>query len=95
MVGGGEGVSVDISGLSMAGHSYSGIQGYSDMEQEGGGHPWTEDGHGYCGIQGYTLTWSRGGWTSLDYPWMVRITLASTNTLIWGWWTSLDWSQTG
>ena len=29
---------VDIPGLSMDGHSYSGIQGYSDM---GGGEGWT------------------------------------------------------
>ena len=50
---------VDIPGLSVDGHSYSGIRGYSDM---GGG----------------------GGWTSLDYPWMVTVTLASADTLTWG-----------
>ena len=52
----GGGGRVDIPGLSMDGHSYSGIHGYSD---KGGG----------------------GGWSSLDYPWMVRVTLASADTL--------------
>ena len=64
--GGGEG------GLSMDGHSYSGIRGYSDKGGE--------------------------GWTSLDYPWMVRVTPAYRDTLMLGWggggggmWTSLDY----
>ena len=64
--GGGGGGRVDIPGLSVVGHSYFGICGYSDM---GGG-------------------W----WTSLDYPWMVTVTLASADT--WGGgggWTSLDY----
>ena len=50
---------VDIPGLSMDDHSYSGIRGYSD---KGGG----------------------GGWTSLDYPWMIIVTLASADTLTRG-----------
>ena len=33
---------VDIPGLSMDGHGYSGIRGYSDKWGGGeGGHPWT------------------------------------------------------
>ena len=52
---------VDIPGLSMDGHSYSGIHGYYDK----GGGGWE-------------------GWTSLDYPWMVTVTLASANTLTRG-----------
>ena len=51
---------VDIPGLSMDGHCYSGTRGYSD---KGGGG---------------------GGWTSLDYPWMVTVTLASADTLTRG-----------
>ena len=51
---------VDIPGLSMDGHSYSGMRGYSD--KGGGGE----------------------GWTSLDYPWMVTVTLASADTLTRG-----------
>ena len=64
---------VDIPGLSMDGHSYSGIRRYSD----GGGE----------------------GWTSLDYPWMVTVTLASVDTLTRGGgkgghpWTIHGWSQ--
>ena len=50
---------MDIPGLSVDGHSYSGIHGYSNME---GGE----------------------GWTSLEYPWMVRVTLAYRDTLTWG-----------
>ena len=42
---------MDIPGLSVDGHGYSGIHGYSDMG--GGGE----------------------GWTSLDYPWMVILTM--------------------
>ena len=34
---------MDISGLSMDGHSYSGIQRYSDIKREGG-RPWTIHG---------------------------------------------------
>ena len=57
---------VDIPGLSVDGHGYSGIRGYSDMGGE--------------------------GWTSLDYPWMVTVTLASVDTLTrGGGWTSLDY----
>ena len=59
--GGGGGGRVDIPGLSMDGHSYSGICGYSDKEGGGG-----------------------GGWSSLDYPWMVTVTLACADTLTGG-----------
>ena len=73
-VGGGGG-RVVIPGLSMDGHCYSGIRGYSD---KGGGGK---------------------GWTSLDYPWMVTVTLASADTLTRGGrgkgghpWTIHGWS---
>ena len=73
--GGGGGRRVDIPGLSMDGHCYSGIRGYSD--KGGGGE----------------------GWTSLDYPWMVTVTLASADTLTRGGggkgghpWTIHGWS---
>ena len=56
--GGGGGGVVDIPGLSMDGHSYSGIRGYSDGVGK--------------------------GLTSLDYPWMVIVTLASADTLTRG-----------
>ena len=56
--GGGGGGRVDIPGLSMDGHSYSDIRGYSDKGGE--------------------------GWTFLDYPWMVTVTLASADTLTRG-----------
>ena len=56
--GGGDGGRVVIPGLSMDGHGYSGIRGYSDKGGE--------------------------GWTSLDYPWMVTVTLASADTLTRG-----------
>ena len=43
-----------------------------------------------------TLTWGKG-WTFLDYPWMVTVTLASADTLTWGEggqpWTIRGWSQ--
>ena len=44
--GGGGGGRVDIPGLSMDGHCYSGIRGYSDKGGGGGkgGHPWTIHG---------------------------------------------------
>ena len=66
---------MDIPGLSMDGHCYSGIRGYSDKGGGGGGGE---------------------GWTSLDYPWMVTVTLASADTLTRGGgggegWTSLDY----
>ena len=60
----GGGGRVNIPGLSMDGHSYSGIRGYSD---KGG-----------------------GGWTSLDYPWMVRVTPAYRDTLTLGWGEDVD-----
>ena len=120
---------VDILGLSMDGHCYSGIRGYSD---KGGGGRWTSldypwmvtvtlasadtltrggggrvdilglsmDGHCYSGIRGYSdKGGGGGGWTSLDYPWMVTVTLASADTLTRGGgegghpWTIHGWSQ--
>ena len=38
---GGGGGRVDIPGLSVDGHSYSGIRGYSDMGGGKCGRPWT------------------------------------------------------
>ena len=76
--GGGGGVGrVDIPGLSMDGHCYSGIRGYSDKGGGGGGGE---------------------GWTSLDYPGMVTVTLASADTLTRGGedghpWTIHGWSR--
>ena len=72
---GGGGRRVDIPGLSMDGHGYSGIHGYSDRGGE--------------------------GWPSLDYPWMVTVTLASADTLTRGGggekgghpWTIHGWSR--
>ena len=49
------------------------------------------DGHSYSGIRGYSDKGGGEGWTSLDYPWMVTVTLASADTLTWGGWTSLDY----
>ena len=96
MGGGGGGGRVDIPGLSVDGHSYSGIRGYSDMGGGGGGgdkcgRPWTIRGWSVTLASADTLTWGGGGWTSLDYPWMVTGTLASADTLTWGGWTSLDY----
>ena len=104
-----------IPGLSLDGHGYSGIRGYSD--KGGGGEGWTSldypwmvtvtlasadtlttggeggrvdipglsmDGHGYSGIRGYSDKGGGEGWTSLDYPWMVTVTLASADTLTRG-----------
>ena len=43
------------------------------------------DGHGYSGIREYSdKGWGGEGWTSLDYPWMVVVTLASADTLTGG-----------
>ena len=53
--GGGGGGRVDILGLSMDGHGYSGIRGYSDKGGGEGGHPWTIHG------------WSRLLW----HPWIL------------------------
>ena len=33
------------------------------------------DGQSYSGIQGYSDK-GGGGWTSMDYPWMVTVTLS-------------------
>ena len=60
---------VDIPGLSMDGHNYSGIHGYSDM---GGGSVdipgLSMDGHGYSGIRGYSdMGEGEGG-----HPWTIR-----------------------
>ena len=77
---------VDIPGLSMDGHSYSGIRGYSDKGGGGGKGDipgLSMDGHSYSGIRGYSDK-GGGGWTSLDYPWMVTVTLASADTLTGG-----------
>ena len=96
---------MDIPGLSMDGHCYSGIRGYSD--KGGGGRVdipgLSMDGHGYSGIRGYSDKGGGGGgegWTSLDYPWMVTVALASTDTLTRGGggkgghpWTIHGWSQ--
>ena len=98
-----------IPGLSLDGHSYSGIRGYSDGGEGGWSsldYPWmvmvtlasadtltrgggrvdipglSMDGHSYSGMRGYSGR--GGGWTSLDYPWMVTVTLASADTLTWG-----------
>ena len=83
--GGEGGGRVVIPGLSMDGHCYSGIRGYSD---KGGGRVvipgLSMDGHGYSGIHGYSDKGGGGGWTSLDYPWMVTVTLASADTLTRG-----------
>ena len=96
-----------IPGLSLDGHSYSGIRGYSDRGGGGGGGVipgLSMDGHGYPGIRGYSDKGGGGGgggWTSLDYPWMVTVTLASADTLTRGGgegkgghpWTIREWSQ--
>ena len=46
------------------------------------------DGQSYSGIQGYSDVGGWGGrghhWTSLDYPWMVTVTLACADTLTLG-----------
>ena len=42
------------------------------------------DGHGYSGIRRYSDKGRGEGWTSLDYPWMVTVTLASVDTLTRG-----------
>ena len=42
------------------------------------------DGHSYSGIRGYSDKGGGEGWTSLDYPWMVTVTLASADTLTRG-----------
>ena len=42
------------------------------------------DGHCYSRMRGYSDKGGGGGWTSLDYPWMVTVTLASADTLTWG-----------
>ena len=92
-----------IPGLSMDGHGYSGIRGYSDKGGEGWtslDYPWmvtvtlasadtlTRGGGGGGG----------GGWSSLDYPWTVTVTLASADTLTRGGegghpWTIHGWSE--
>ena len=49
-----------------------------------GGHPWTNLGWSQllCGMHGYSDMGGEG-WTSLDYPWMVTVTLAYGDTLTW------------
>ena len=55
------------------------------------------DGQSYSGIQGYSDKGGGGeGWTSLDYPWMVTVTLASADTLTrggGGGWTFVDYPR--
>ena len=67
---------VDIPGLSMDGHSYSGIQGYFDMGGGGVDIPGLSmDGHSYSGIQGYfDMGGGRGGhpWTIHGWPQLLR-----------------------
>ena len=59
---------VDIPGLSMDGHCYSGIRGYSD---KGGGRVdipgLSMDGHCYSGIRGYSDMEGEGG-----HPWTIH-----------------------
>ena len=57
--------SLDIPGLSMDGHGYSGICGYSDIGVGEGGHPWII--HGWSRLtlaSADTLTGGRG----MDIP---------------------------
>ena len=82
---------MDIPGLSMDGHGYSGIRGYSDKGGGGGGEGWTSLDYPWMVTvtlaSADTLTRGGGGgegWTSLDYPWMVTVTLASADTLTRG-----------
>ena len=52
------------------------------------------DGHCYSGIHGYSDKGGGEGWTSLNYPWMVTVTLASADTLTGGGvggWTFIDY----
>ena len=42
------------------------------------------DGHGCSGIHGYSDKGGGEGLTSLEYPWMVTVTLASADTLTRG-----------
>ena len=71
LLGGGK---VDIPGLSMASHSYSGICGYSDKGGRVDIPGLSMDGHCYSGIHGYSDKGGGGeGWTFLDYPWMVTV----------------------
>ena len=75
----GGGGRVVIPGLSMDGHGYSGIRGYSDMRGGRVDIPGLSvDSQSYSGIQGYSDIGVGGGrtWTSLDYPWMVTVTRA-------------------
>ena len=70
--GGGGGGRVDIPGLSMDGHSYSGMRGYSD---KGGGGGRVDipglsmDGHSYSGIRGYS---DKGGGGKGGHPWTIH-----------------------
>ena len=64
---------VDIPGLSVDGHSYSGIRGYSDM---GGGIRvdicgLSRDGHSYSGIRGYSNMEREGGRKG-GHPWTMH-----------------------
>ena len=67
----GGGGRVDIPGLSMDGHSYSGIRGYSD---KGGGGVRVDipglsrDGHSYSSICGYS---DKGGEKG-GHPWTIH-----------------------
>ena len=63
---------MDIPGLSMNGHSYSGIRGYSD---KGGGGGRVDipglsmDGHSYSGMRGYS---DKGGGGKGGHPWTIH-----------------------
>ena len=74
---------VDIPGLSMDGHGYSAIRGYSDMGGKGE-HPWTIHGWSRLLCHPRILRHGGEGWSSLDYPWMVTVTLASMDTVTRG-----------
>ena len=67
----GGGGRVNIPGLSMDGHSYSGIRGYSD--KGGGGRVdipgLSVDGQSYSGIQGYSDVGVGGG---RGHPWTIH-----------------------
>ena len=64
---------MDIPGLSMDGHCYSGIRGYSD--KGGGGRVdipgLSMDGHGYSGIRGYSDK-GGGGVVKDGHPWTIH-----------------------
>ena len=71
---GGGGGRVDNPGLSMDGHCYSGIRGYSDKGGGGGrvDNPGLSmDGHCYSGIRGYSDKGGGGGGKG-GQPWTIH-----------------------